>query len=265
MTDTAAPAATTQTATPAASDSPAPAPAASAPAADAPKQDSATPAAGDAPAGADDGKKDSGKETPAQGADQPDADKAEQPNQPSDDKDPKDTDKKDAEGKDKEDGNQEAQPAYEPFTMPEGMELDADALNEALPVLQELKADQATAQKLVDVASSMLSKAAKKMTDQHNAIVEGWRQETIGLFGKEGDAKFQESVGRAEEVVKHFFSEEQRNVLTHYGLGNHPAFFAMCMAIAEGTGEDRPTLPSAGNGAKGQKTLGQIWYPDSQT
>jgi hypothetical protein len=264
MTDTAAPAATTQTATPAANSAPA-ASATPAPAADAPKQDSGTPAPkADAQAG-DQPKKDSGEEAPAQGADQPDTDKAEQPSQSSDDKDPKDTDKKDAEGKDKEDGSQEAQPAYEPFTVPEGMELDADALNEALPVLQELKADQATAQKLVDVASSMLSKAAKKMTDQHNAIVEGWRQETIGLFGKEGDAKFQESVGRAEEVVKHFFSEEQRNVLTHYGLGNHPAFFAMCMAIAEGTGEDRPTLPSAGNGAKGQKTLGQIWYPDSQT
>ena len=255
--------ATTQTATPAATDTAAPAasPAASAPAADAPKQDSGTPApATDAPAG-DPPKKDSAEDAPAQGTDQADTDKADQPSQSSDEQDPKDTDKTDAEGKDKEDGSQEAQPAYQEFTVPEGLQIDNDALNEALPVLQEYKVPQEAAQKLVDVASSMLSKAAKNMADQHNKVVEGWRQETIGLFGKEGDAKFQESVGRAEEVVKHFFNEDQRNVLTHYGLGNHPAFFAMCMAIAEGTGEDRPTLPSAGNGMKGQKTLGQIWYP----
>lgn len=258
---------TDTTATPAASNSPAPAaaapaatatPAADTPATDAPKQDSATPAA----QGADDAKKDSGKDAPAQGEDQPDAENPDKEKQPSDDKDSEDTDKKDAEDKDKEEGNQDAQLSYSDFAVPEGMELDSEALNEATPILKELNASQEQAQKMVDVAASMLSKAAKKMADQHNAVVDGWRKETLETFGKDGEAKFQESVGRAEEVVKHFFNEDQRKVLTHYGLGNHPAFFAMCMAIAEGTGEDRPMMPS-GSGAKGQKTLAQTWYPET--
>lgn len=260
MTDaTATPAAAPASdATPAAAPAAAPAPAATPAPADAPK-DSPAPAA----EGADDaGKNDSGKDEPAQGSDQPDADNADKANQPSDDKDPKDTDEKDAEGKDKEEGNQDAQPAYSDFAMPEGMELDTEALNEATPILQELNATQEQAQKMVDVAASMLSKAAKKMADQHNAVVEGWRKETLDIFGKDGETQFMQNVGRAEEVVKHFFNEDQRKVLTHYGLGNHPAFFAMCMAIAEGTGEDRLTS-LGGAGAKGEKTLAQTWYPET--
>lgn len=260
MTDaTATPAAAPASdATPAAAPAAAPAPAATPAPADAPK-DSPAPAA----EGADDaGKNDSGKDEPAQGSDQPDADNADKANQPSDDKDPKDTDEKDAEGKDKEEGNQDAQPAYSDFAMPEGMELDTEALNEATPILQELNATQEQAQKMVDVAASMLSKAAKKMADQHNAVVEGWRKETLDIFGKDGETQFMQNVGRAEEVVKHFFNEDQRKVLTHYGLGNHPAFFAMCMGIAEGTGEDRLTS-LGGAGAKGEKTLAQTWYPET--
>lgn len=257
---------TEATATPAASDAAA-APAAQPAATPAPE---ATPAPADgaqntpAPAatGADDATKDSGKDVPAQETNQPDAANTEDGKQPSDDPNATDTEKKDADGEDKGEGNQDAQPAYADFNMPEGMELDAEAMNEATPLLQELNATQEQAQKLVDVAASMLSKAAKKMTDQHNAVVEGWRKETLDVFGKDGDAQFQEKVGRAEEVVKHFFNEDQRSVLTHYGLGNHPAFFAMCMAIAEGTGEDRPFV-NAASGEKGEKTLAQIWYPQT--
>ena len=225
----------------------------------APSADTPPPAAADTST-EDAGNKDSGESDPAQGTPTPDADKDKDPNQSSNDKDPEDTDNKDADGDVKEEGNQDAQPAYTDFTMPEGLELDKEAMDEATPILQELNATQEQAQKMVDVAASMLSKAAKKMADQHNAVVEGWRKETLDAFGKDGDAKFQESVGRAEEVVKHFFSEEQRGVLTHYGLGNHPAFFAMCMAIAEGTGEDRPFVSGAG-GEQGQKSLAQTWYP----
>ena len=206
--------------------------------------------------------KDSTETDAAQAADQADTDKPADGSQSSDDKDPTDTDKKDGEGEESEDGNQE-QPAYQDFTVPEGLELDNDALNEALPVLQEYKVPQEAAQKLIDVASSMLSKAAKTMADQHNKVVDGWKAETVAAFGKEGDAKFQELAGRANEVVKQFFNEDQRKVLSHYGLGNHPAFFAMAVAIAEGTGEDRLTVPGAGNGTQGEKTLGQIWYPES--
>lgn len=216
------------------------------------------------PTGADE--KNSGK-TDDSAQDQqakPDADKPQTGDQPSDDEKPDDA-KKDDEGKDKEEGNQEAQPQqYESFALPEGIEMDNDALNEALPVLQGLKASQEDAQKLVNIGANMISKVMKNVSEQHNKVVEGWRKESESLFGKDGDAKFQERVGRAEEVVKQFFkTEEQRNILTAYGLGNHPAFFAMCLAIAEGTSEDRPTLPASTGGFQSTQTLAQTWYPDN--
>lgn len=247
-------------AAPAAAPAPAATPAAaeSTPAAATPSTEtSATP-----PAAGDSAPQDSGESAPAQGTPAPDADQSKPDGQPSDSQDPADTDKKDADGEAEGEGNQEAQPAYADFTLPEGLALDNDAMNEATPVLRELGASQEQAQKLVDVASTMLSKAAKNMADQHQGVVNQWRKETLEAFGKDGDAKFDERTGRAEEVVKFFFNEEQRSVLTHYGLGNHPSFFAMCLAIAEGTGEDRP-FGGQKTGTKGEETLAQTWYPST--
>ena len=211
----------------------------------------------------EDGKKELSKKDSAQEKPKDDDGDAKPADHDSDNQDAEDTDT-DAKDDGEEEGNQEAQKTeYEAFTLPEGLELDSESLKDVLPLFQEMGATQEQAQQMVDVASSMLSKATKAMTDQHNAVTEGWRKETTELFGKEGDAQFKEKVGRAEEVVKQFFGEDQRDVLTHYGLGNHPAFFSMCLAIAEGTGEDRPNSLNAGNGAAGQKTLGQIWYPET--
>jgi len=210
-------------------------------------------------------KTNSGNNDPAQDHTKPDADKAKPAEQPSDDQKTDDS-KKDDEGKDKKEEGKEAQPIeYQPFTMPEGMELDNDALKEALPVLQGLKADQAQAQKLVDVAATMISKVMKQASEQHNQTVEGWRKESESIFGKEGESKFKERIGRAEEVVKQFFNEDQRGILSSYGLGNHPAFFAMCLAIAEGTTEDRGILPASTGGFHSKQTLANTWYPDSNS
>ena len=168
-----------------------------------------------------------------------------------------------SDGEGKEDGNQEAQAVqYEPFKMPDGIQIDQGALDEATPVLQELKANQEQAQKLVDIGSSLISNVVKNMTDQHNARLEGWKKQTQEMFGKDGDAKFQERVGRAEEMIKKFFpSEDDKTFLKHYGAGNHPGVFAMALALAEGTGEDRPSFNTTGNGTNGQKTLAEVWYP----
>lgn len=204
---------------------------------------------------------DSEKTDDPQDQSETDADDSAKEDQPSKDENADDSDE-DKEAKDKEEGNQEAEiPKYEAFNLPEGIALDEDALNEALPVLGKLKATQEDAQAMVDIASNMISKVMKNVSEQHNKVVDGWRSESESLFGKDGDAKFQERLGRAEEVVKQFFNEEQREVLTAYGLGNHPAFFAMALAIAEGTQEDRQTLPSSSNALQSPQTLGETWYP----
>lgn len=207
--------------------------------------------------------KNSGEDAQAQSADQPETDKTDQSNQSDYNQDLKDTDNEDSSGEDKKDGNQEAQTIqYEPFNIPEGVEIDQNALNEAIPVLQKLNATQDEAQKLVDIHSSILSNMMKNLADQHNARIEGWKKQTHETFGKDGDARFQERVGRAEEMIKRFFpSEDDKTFLSHYGAGNHPGVFAMALALAEGTGEDRPSFNTTGNGTNGQKTLAEVWYP----
>lgn len=262
MTDTPTPAASTPAATPTTNSAPA-APAAAAtqntPSGDAQTDTAASSVTNDKA----DGSNNSGEDAPAQGADQPDTDKADQPNQSSDEPNAEDAQEGD-EGEGEEDGNQEAQePQYEPFTMPEGVEIDQRALDEALPVLQALKADQQQAQSLVDIGASLVSNALKNITDQHNTQVATWKGETLKQFGADGDAKFQERAGRAEEVIRQFFpTEENKQVLTHYGIGNHPSIFAMALAIAEATGEDRPSFNLANNGTNGNETLAEVWYPN---
>lgn len=169
---------------------------------------------------------------------------------------------KDGEG---EEGKTDAL-AYQPsdFVMPEGMELDADAFAAAAPVLKELNVPKEAAQKLVDVAASMVSKAVKTATDAHLQTVENWGSQTKAEFGKGGEAAFDKERAIAQAAINRFMSEDERQQLQHYGLGNFPAVFRMAHALGTMMAEDNLSLPNGQGGGK-EETLAEVWYPTKQT
>lgn len=203
-----------------------------------------------------DAPKDSAKDAAAQGDKPADTDKSKPDGQSSE------TDKaKDAEGKEGEDAQK---PVEYQLTAPEGMEIDADALSAAVPILQKHNVPQEAAQELTNVAAGMVSKAMKQVASQHTAKVQEWHDATVKEFGEGGEAEFSKKVGVAQKAMNKFFSEDEKKMVRHYGFGNFPALFRMAYAMGSAMQEDSPNLPAGNQGAGKDKTLGQSWYPEQK-
>lgn len=121
--------------------------------------------------------------------------------------------------------------AYE-FPMPEGVELDTAAAEQFTAVAKELKLDQATAQKVIDVGVKM----AQRQAEAHAKQVEQWT-ESVKADKDVGGDKLTENLGIARKALDTFGTPELKDVLNATGLGNHPeiirAFYKVGKAISE--------------------------------
>lgn len=238
-------------------------------ASDAPAADAAPAAAentntADTPADGGDGNKDLGN------TDQKESQDQEQPNTDSDDisgdespkADEADADDKKADG---EEGNDEDAKAieYKDFNLPEGMEVNTEALDEIKPILAKYGVPQEDAQSVVDIGAKLLSKTMKDAQDHHNGVVEGWRKDTLEKYGKDGDAAFEEKTATAQIAIEKLFSEQERGFITSWGVGNMPGFFAAMSQIGQAIKEDS-SFNAGGSKPAGEETLADVWYPDTK-
>lgn len=132
--------------------------------------------------------------------------------------------------------------------MPEGIELDTVAAEEFSAIAKELKLDNATAQKLADVAA----KQAQRQADAHAKLVESWVDQVKADKDIGGD-KLEENLAVARKALETFGTPELRGVLNSTGFGNHPeiikAFYKAGKAISEdrmvtGRAPGAPTDPA---------------------
>lgn len=152
------------------------------------------------------------------------------------DREKDDTDDKTADGK-TDDSKDGAPDEYEAFTVPDGQELDVEAVAEATPLLKELGATQAQAQALVDFQSSQIQKIAmaqkQAWTDQQSE----WRK--IAENDEEiGKGKYDESTALARKVVRTYGTPELMDALVTSGMGHHAEFIRVFARIAKDIGED---------------------------
>lgn len=238
--------------------------AASAPA-DQKPSDQAADAGKDGPAGegaADNAEPKSDTADPAQGDGKSDTDAdGQDPDQSSDGEGADDTDK------DKSDEAKEvpqAQDYQQQLTLPEGMEIDKAAFDAIVPVLQEYGVPAEAMAKLGPIAGDMVSRAVKQMTDQHQAEVQGWYDQTVSEQGKGGETAFNERIATAQRAINAIFPKQETRdlICKRFGLGNHPdfvnAFYQIGLTISEdGSGMS----PSAGG--KQEETLADVWYPNA--
>ncbi len=121
--------------------------------------------------------------------------------------------------------------AYE-FAMPEGMQLDKAAADEFSAIAKELKLDQATAQKVADVAV----KQAQRQAEAHTKLVESW-VEQVKTDKDIGGDNLEQNLAVAKKALDTFGTPELRDVLNSTGLGNHPevikAFIKAGKAISD--------------------------------
>ena len=116
--------------------------------------------------------------------------------------------------------------------MPEGIELDKASADEFTTIAKELKLDQATAQKLADVAA----KQAQRQVENHAKLVQSWTEQ-VKTDKEIGGDNLEQNLGVARKALEAFGTPELKDVLNASGLGNHPevirAFYKAGKAISE--------------------------------
>lgn len=123
--------------------------------------------------------------------------------------------------------------AYE-LQMPDGIELDKASAEEFTAIAKELKLDQATAQKLADVAA----KQAQRQVEAHTKLVESW-VEQVKTDKDIGGDKLEENLGLARKALDHFGTPELKDVLNASGLGNHPEVIKAFLKAGKAISEDK--------------------------
>lgn len=188
--------------------------------------------------------------TPPAPADAPAPDATKTPDQIQQEADAaKDKDKED--GKDKPTGAPEA---YEDFTLPEGMEMDAEVLGEFKNLAKELNIPQAKAQQLIDFQTQL----ATKQAEEYQAAVAKQSQEWAASIKNDpeiGGENYEKSVASAIKVIQSFGDPALTELLNQSGLGNHPALFKFCHRISAAISEDKFVLPGSQTNAPKEMTI----------
>ena len=165
---------------------------------------------------------------------------------------------KDADGKDKPTGAPEA---YEDFTLPEGMEMDAEVLGEFKNLAKELNIPQAKAQQLIDFQTQL----ATKQAEEYQAAVVKQSQEWAASIKNDpeiGGENYEKSVASAIKVIQSFGDPALTELLNQSGLGNHPALFKFCHRISAAISEDKFVLPGSQSNT-GRKSNEEVFYGNS--
>jgi hypothetical protein len=168
---------------------------------------------------------------------------------------------------------------YEPFAMPEGVELDQAALERAVPLLKELDLPQEKAQKLATHFATELQQgveAGVKATVESPEFVQGIQQSLDNQRDEEwiaavkanpmiGGAKLDETkalalrgVDEISKAVKKFSGCDLKEALVETRHGNHPAYIGLFAYLGSLVKEDGGGLPAAAGGAA--KTLANRIY-----
>lgn len=149
---------------------------------------------------------------------------------------------------------------YSEFTLPEGVELDAAALEVYTPAFKELGLTQEQAQKLVDLRAKEVQAAAESQSDAFAQLLETWKTETTNDKELGGD-RFEKNLGVATEAINKFGTPELRTLLDETGVGNHVEMFRFMVKVGQLTKEDVPGAPGRQTSPEASRV--ELLYPNS--
>lgn len=155
-------------------------------------------------------------------------------------------------------GNDTPPDTYADFTLPEGMELDEAALNEASPLFKELGLNQEQAQKAVDLYAQLIQAGSQKQIDNFNQLMNDWRTQSQNDKEFGGD-KFNENVKVAQSAINKFGTPELKQLLEDHGVGNHPEVIRFMVRVGRTLKEDVPG--STGDASSQAQSRVDILYP----
>ena len=183
--------------------------------------------------------------------------------------DPAPADAKPAEGEDGEKKDDAKPPegapdVYEEFKAPDGIEIDPEVMPEVHEIFKDLGLSQEKAQEVFEKFLGIQEKLAGTPEQQMQAA----EQQIVALntrLAEEcknlpdiGGEKFAESLTTASKVIQQFGSPEFRSLIAYTGVGSHPEFFKMMVAIGSKMSPDN--FVQGGEGAKTERRAEDIMF-----
>jgi hypothetical protein len=148
---------------------------------------------------------------------------------------------------------------YKDFAMPEGVELDAEALEKFTPVAKELNLDQDQAQKLVDFYAAERTKLEQGVFDNWQKTQTEW-QETVKSDEEVGGAEMEEKLGIANKALEKFGGEKLSEALLATGAGNHVEVVRFAYRVGKAMSED--TIGTNSAAPKNELDRAKLLFPN---
>jgi Ca2+-binding RTX toxin-like protein len=157
---------------------------------------------------------------------------------------------------------------YEDFKLPEGVAVDAAAIEAFTPLAKELGLSQEAAQKLVDFQAAHLQAFKTAAAAEQEQAAAQWAETTTkwrdsATSDKEyGGDKLQASVAGMKAVTEKVLGAEGAKAFTEAldmsGLGNHPEVLRFLHRVAVASADDKLPL---GEAPRQPKSTAEMMYP----
>lgn len=160
-------------------------------------------------------------------------------------------------------GEEKAAIEYEAFTLPEGIEEDAEVMDAFKEYAREAGLDQAKAQSAVDLGMKLAQKTAENVMQSQ---IQAWAEQRenwvceIKADAEFGGGKFQETVIRANRALERFADADTIRYLQESGFGDNPGLIRLLARADKAMGEDKAIDGSGGNGNGEGLHPKDVWY-----
>ena len=156
---------------------------------------------------------------------------------------------------------QEAQQpiSYQDFQVPEGVDVQGDALNNFKQMAAEAGLTQEQAQKFVNIGVQMQQQWADEQSSAIKAAGEQWAQ----LSQKDsefGGQVLEENLGVAKQALDKFGTPELKQLLNDSGFGNHPEVIRVFYRVGKAISNDK--FVGGGQGAAQPRDPASILFPN---
>jgi len=149
--------------------------------------------------------------------------------------------------------------SYEPFALPDGVEVDTAALEEAQSLFAEARLSQPQAQKLVDLYAGRMAELARRQIEAQVALAEDRQKAWVAEVKNDpdlGGRRFEAARAAAQRALDRFGTPELRRTLEELWVGNNPQLFRFFVRVGQAFSEnDWGSARSATNGPSAAETL----------
>ena len=154
--------------------------------------------------------------------------------------------------------------SYDDFQLPDGVELDAQALESVSPLMQQAGLTQEQAQSLVTWYAEQQQAGMQAQQESFNTMVNEWAEQSKN-DSEFGGEKFEENIATAKMAIDKFGTPELKDLLESHGVGNHPEVIRFMVKVGALTKEDNPGAGGNNLPAKVSQEQNQLnaLYPNS--